>query len=205
VPADHGMPGQPAVGLLTSLTAVGRAMFDAAACSVALLDDDEAHLIFVAATGVGADRIVGQRLPVSRGIAGWAVSSGQPIGIEDAQADPRFEKGIAEATGYLPTSILAVPIEGAADTLGVIQVLDAAPSPDRQDMLLLGLLSSHAALCVEMSAGRAVARATEPSAARTLSGTTDIDAAVDQLKALQPDDQRTAIELLSTFVAHTRR
>jgi signal transduction protein with GAF and PtsI domain len=205
VPADHGMSGPPAVGLLTSLTAVGRALFDAAACSVALLDDDEAHLIFVAASGAGADLIVGQRLPVSRGIAGWAVSSGQPIGVEDVQADPRFEKGVAEATGYLPTSILAVPIEGDADTLGVIQVLDAAPSSHRPDMILLGLLASHAALCVEMSAGRGVASATDLSAARTPSATTDVDAAVSQLKALQPDDQRTAIELLSTFVAHTRR
>jgi signal transduction protein with GAF and PtsI domain len=191
-----------AVELLRSATALAMAMFDAAACSAALLDEDETHLTFVAASGAGADQIVGLRLPVNRGIAGWVVSSGQPIGIEDVQADARFEMDVAMSTGYVPTSILAGPIEGAGDTLGVIQLLDPAPSTDRQDMALLGLLSSHAALCVEVSAGRAV----EPSmAARTAPTVRDVDVAVSQLKGLEPDDQRTAIELLSTFVAHTRR
>ena len=114
---------------------------------------DESHLTFVAASGAGADQIVGLRLPVNRGIAGWVVSSGQPIGIEDVRSDARFEMDVAMSTGYVPTSILAVPIEGTGDTLGVIQLLDPAPSPDRQDMALLGLLSSHAALCVGVPVG----------------------------------------------------
>ncbi len=205
MPADHDASGRtsgahgpetgsPAVELLSSTTALAMALFGAAACSVALLDEDESHLTFVAATGAGADQIVGTRLPVNRGIAGWVVSSGQPIGIEDVQADARFEMGVAVSTGYVPTSILAVPIEGASDTLGVIQLLDPAASSDRQDMALLSLLSSHAALCIQASA--------HPAGAPV---PTDVDAAVSQLKGLQPDEQRTAIELLSTFVAHTRR
>jgi signal transduction protein with GAF and PtsI domain len=202
VPADHETPVGTLVELLRSLTALAMALFDAAACSVALLDADETHLTFVAASGAGAGQIVGLRLPVNRGIAGWVVSAGQPIGIEDVRSDARFELDVAMSTGYVPTSILAVPIEGAGDTLGVIQLLDAAPSPDRQDMALLGLLSSHAALCVEISAQHAA----QPSTAAQRPPTPrDIDAAISQLKGLQPDEQRTAIELLSTFAAHTRR
>jgi GAF domain len=194
--------GSAVVELLRSLTALAMAVFDAAACSVALLEADETHLAFVAASGAGAGQIVGLRLPVNRGIAGWVVSSGQPIGIDDVRSDARFEIDVAMSTGYVPTSILAVPIEGTGDTLGVIQLLDPAPSPDRQDMALLGLLSSHAALCVGIPA----AQPAEPStAAPTPPAVREVDAAVSQLRGLQPDDQRTAIELLSTFVAHTRR
>ena len=40
------------------------------------------------------------------------------------ERDPRFDREAAEATGYLPQSILAVPIETASEVSGVIEVLD---------------------------------------------------------------------------------
>ena len=47
-----------------------RQLFDAAACSVSLVDGDGAALEFVAADGAGEAEIVGQSVPVGRGIAG---------------------------------------------------------------------------------------------------------------------------------------
>ena len=38
--------------------------------------------------------------------------------------DPRFDREAAEATGYIPRSILAVPIETTDGVSGVIEVLD---------------------------------------------------------------------------------
>jgi GAF domain-containing protein len=181
--------------LLPTLAALGRALFGAAACSVALLDADETHLTYVAASGAGGDRIVGQRLPVSRGIAGWVVSSGQPIGVDDVRRDPRFDSAVAESTGYVPRSILAVPIEGDGDTVGVIQVLDAAESPDRDDMALLGLLSEHAAACIGRPA----------SADDATPKSTDVDALIAELRTLRVDEKDAAVQLLATFVAYTRR
>lgn len=189
----------PAPDLLRSLTVLGRGLFDAAACSIALLDDDESHLTFVAASGAGADRIVGVQLPVNRGIAGWVVSSGQPIGLDDVRNDARFDLDVAEATGYVPRSILAVPIDGPRDTLGVLQLLDAAPSADRQDMALLGLLSAHAALCVEETRrGVADVPADVPTPK-------EIEDLISDLRGLRGGAQQTAVQLLSTFITHTRR
>jgi signal transduction protein with GAF and PtsI domain len=103
-----------------------RSLFAAAACSCALVDDEGDALVFVAADGEGADQIIGLELPVGRGIAGWAVMSGQPIAIRDVRSDARFARDVAESTSYVPTSILAAPIfSRTGEVQGVIEVLDA--------------------------------------------------------------------------------
>src|SRR6476646_5052302 len=102
-----------------------RALFGAAACSIALVDQDGGTLRFVASDGAGAEAIVGVTIPVSRGIAGWAAMSGQPISVRDVQTDARFARDVAESTNYVPSSILAAPMmttEG--EVMGVTSVLD---------------------------------------------------------------------------------
>jgi signal transduction protein with GAF and PtsI domain len=189
------VPGQD--DLLPSLAALGRALFGAAACSVALLDADEAYLTYVAASGAGAEHIVGTRLPVNRGIAGWVVSSGQPIGVDDVRRDPRFESAVAESTGYVPRSILAVPIEADGDPVGVMQVLDAAVLVDRDDMATLGLLSAHASACLSLLRdAQPETHAQKPQ---------DLDALITELRSLRFDEKQAAGQLLSAFLAYTRR
>ncbi len=90
---------------LVSLTALARTFFGAAACSVAVLDEDEdgdhAELVYTAATGEGR-RDPGVRLPIDRGIAGWVAQSGQPIAVSDLSRDVRFARDVAESTSYVP-------------------------------------------------------------------------------------------------------
>src|SRR5919109_2184184 len=69
--------------LLRSVTAAADGLFDAAAASIALVDEAEEELVFTAATGAGAEEIVGTTIPLGTGIAGWVVASGQPISISD--------------------------------------------------------------------------------------------------------------------------
>jgi GAF domain-containing protein len=153
--ADLG-PALAPVGqleLLRSITAAARELFDAAACSLALLDEAQETLTFHVASGAGAEEVVGQRVPVNRGIAGWVVSSGQPVAVADVAADPRFAAEVAEATGYVPRSVLAMPLQTEREMLGVIELLDQrADSPaGRRDMELLGLFAGQAALAIETS------------------------------------------------------
>ena len=58
------------------------------------------------------------------GIAGYAFTTGQPLAVADVAADPRFERSIAEATGYVPSSLLAVPLNDETGTVGVLEALD---------------------------------------------------------------------------------
>lgn len=136
--------------LLRSLTETARRLFGAAACSLALLTEDDSELVYTTAAGEGADDVTGMRISSSHGIAGWVVQSGQPIAISDLTSDPRFSPELAEQTGYVPGAILAVPVETRERMLGVISLLDRdARRPDAaQDMTLLSLFADQAALAL---------------------------------------------------------
>jgi GAF domain-containing protein len=138
--------------LLTSITVAARRLFHAEACSIALVSDDETELVFHVATGGAEEDIVGMRVPVGEGIAGWVVLAGQPLAIEDVQQDPRFAADFAASTGYLPRSILATPMETERRIIGVIEVLDRNRDADGSaDMELLALFADQAALAIENS------------------------------------------------------
>ena len=139
--------------LLRSITAAAKDIFEAAACSLALLDDAEEKLTFFVATGAGADDVIGLTVPVGQGIAGWVVASGQPIEISDVSRDPRFARDVAESTGYVPRAILAMPLETERAMLGVIEVLDRRRGGGSgvRDMELLALFARQAALAIENS------------------------------------------------------
>lgn len=136
--------------LLRSLTETARRLFGAAACSLALLSEDESELLYTVAAGEGAEDVTGMRISSSQGIAGWVVQSGQPIAISDLSSDPRFSRDTAERTGYVPQAILAVPVETPHRILGVISLLDRdsrRPGAE-QDMALLALFADQAALAL---------------------------------------------------------
>jgi GAF domain-containing protein len=134
--------------LLTTIVAALRQQLSAAACSVALLTDDE-QLEFQAADGVGADLVVGMRLPVGRGLAGYVVASGQALAVSDVRRDQRFDAKTAESTGYVPTSILAVPVEGDDGPVGVLEVLDRQPGA--HDMEAAGRAAQQVALVTQLA------------------------------------------------------
>jgi GAF domain-containing protein len=128
-------------------------LFGAAACSIALVDETTNDIVYRVASGAGAREVLGLRLPMGRGVAGWVVSSGMPISIDELASDPRFGREVAEQTGYVPNSILATPLETTHTVLGVLSVLDRGlPSDDivaQREMGLLGLFARQAALAID--------------------------------------------------------
>lgn len=143
--------------LLESLAETARSLFGAAACSIAMLEDeesDEPKLAFRVAVGRGAETVLDLTIPASQGIAGFALQSGQPIVIEDVRNDPRFAGSVADDTGYTPTSIVAVPLETERGMVGVLEVLDPDGSSiaTSRGMELVGHFATLAALSLE-SAG----------------------------------------------------
>jgi GAF domain-containing protein len=202
--ADLG-PALAPVGqleLLRSITSAARELFDAAACSLALLDEAQETLTFHVASGAGAEAVVGQRVPVDRGIAGWVVSSGQPVAVADVARDPRFAADVAETTGYVPRSVLAMPLQTERELLGVIELLDQrADAPaGRRDMELLGLFAGQAALAIETSRvfsslGQALFQAVGAAAG----GDRDLASALDDLARRSPGPTAELAELAGVF------
>ena len=108
---------------LDDLCALVRTATGAASVSIARLDGDE--LCYESADGRGGEAIIGLRLPTSRGIAGYVARTGQSLVVDRVEADPRFARDVAERVGYVPDSLLVVPVaDQNDDVLGVISVLD---------------------------------------------------------------------------------
>jgi tRNA A-37 threonylcarbamoyl transferase component Bud32 len=116
-------PGMPRT-LMEAVVRAAAGVFEAAASSLALLDPATGELVYEAAWGAGTGEIVGMRLGPGVGVAGAVVASGQGEAVPDCRADSRFAAGVAARTGYVPSTLLTVPLRRGERTLGVLQVLD---------------------------------------------------------------------------------
>ena len=141
----------PYRALLEGIVQAARRLFDAGAASIALLDRAADELVFEAASS--EPEMVGRRFPAHQGIAGWVVMTGEPLAVSDVRRDPRFARDFAASTGYVPRSILAVPLLVQDEVEGVLEVLDkaSATSFGLGDMELLALFARPAALAVEQA------------------------------------------------------
>jgi GAF domain-containing protein len=138
--------------LLQSIADVARALFRAEAATIFLLDDDAAELVFAAISGTGERDLIGNRLPANTGIAGWTLTTRQPLSVEKLAEDPRFSKESAESIGYVPNALVAVPILLEDTGVGVLEVLD--PNLGRRlgqaDLTLLSLFAEQAAIALDL-------------------------------------------------------
>ena len=139
--------------LLLSIVEAAARIFQAAAASILLINESEGVLEFKVSTETSNQDLVGKRIPLDKGIAGYVAMTGQPIAISKVEQDPRFNRDFAESTGYVPDSILAMPLISGDRVIGVMEVLDKidAPSFGMQDMELLAIFAGQAALAIEMS------------------------------------------------------
>jgi Protein kinase domain/GAF domain len=110
--------------LLEAIVKTAAGVFEAAACSIALVDPVTSELVYQASWGAGAKEIVGVRLPAGKGLAGAVVRSGEGLAVPDCRNDPRFQAQIAAGTGYVPYTMLVIPLKQGRRTIGTLSVLD---------------------------------------------------------------------------------
>jgi len=134
-------------GVLQSLMSQVRDYFQVEAVSVALLDDESEELVFRVAVGEAANEVIGLRLAIGQGIAGWVVETGQPALVPTAHSDTRFYSGVDDRTNFYTRTMLAIPIKIEGRTIGVIEALNPAANTFDQDAqrLLLAVADLAAA------------------------------------------------------------
>jgi hypothetical protein len=110
--------------LIEAVVRTAAGVFEAAAASIALIDRTTQELVYQAAWGAGAKEIVGVRLPPGVGIAGAVVAAGEGQAVPECRNDPRFAAQIAAGTGYVPHTMVVVPLKRGGVTIGVMSVLD---------------------------------------------------------------------------------
>ncbi len=142
--------------LLDMILASAAHVIEADSGALFLVDVENEELIFAAALGPKAEEVLKLRVPLGHGIAGLVAVSGQPMAVSDAGNDPRQAADIAETVGYMPQSILCVPLFFDEQVIGVLELLDkrGAPSFSPDDINQLSLFAEQAAVAIEQSRGQ---------------------------------------------------
>jgi GAF domain-containing protein len=139
--------------LLRSIVEATVTLFDAEASSIALFDPARGQLVFEVAAGEQGQGVIGLAISPDQGIAGYVYTTGQPLALSEVERDARFGRGAAEATGYVPRSIVAIPLIDERGTIGVLEVLDKRSSAafSLRDIELAGVFARQAAVAIRAS------------------------------------------------------
>lgn len=104
-----------------------RDLFDAQACICAVVVGDQ--LSFAGGDGRGVDSLVGSRLPIGEGIAGFVAQTGLALEVPDTLVDGRLATHVPILRHYVPRAVISAPLlDTGGEVLGTLHVLD--PSPD---------------------------------------------------------------------------
>src|ERR1700694_2184946 len=88
------------------------------------------------------------RILNNQGIAGHVFTTGHGVVVEDAYADPRFDRAIDEETGYVTHRVACAPIHTAkGEIMGVLQVLNKKHGEfTSEDLRLLEAMARETAI-----------------------------------------------------------
>jgi GAF domain-containing protein len=139
--------------VLSSIVEATVTLFDAEAASLALFDPALGQLVFVVAAGEQGQGVIGLAIAPDQGIAGYVFTTGQPLALSEVERDARFGRDRAAATGYVPRSIVAVPLIDERGSLGVLEVLDKRTSAafSLRDIELASVFARQATVAIRAS------------------------------------------------------
>jgi GAF domain-containing protein len=141
--------------LLEMIVETAAQVINSQAASLFLVDEEHRELVFEIALGQKAEEVRKFRVPLGYGIAGHVAATGQPTATS-GDADSRQAREMGERIGYVPKTILCVPLFYSDRVIGVLELLDKADGAifTMMDMHVLGLFASMAAVALEQSRTR---------------------------------------------------
>eukprot|EP00428_Durinskia_dybowskii_P012238 CAMPEP_0170223444 /NCGR_PEP_ID=MMETSP0116_2-20130129/11422_1 /TAXON_ID=400756 /ORGANISM="Durinskia baltica, Strain CSIRO CS-38" /LENGTH=662 /DNA_ID=CAMNT_0010474147 /DNA_START=14 /DNA_END=1998 /DNA_ORIENTATION=+ len=114
VNADHSTEH-----ILREIMDQARRIVGAEVASVFLVESESDSLVSMVNSTNGEIRI-----PLSAGIAGHVASTGEPVVIEDAYSDARFDRSVDNQTGFRTRSVMCVPLKAKKAVFGVAQLIN---------------------------------------------------------------------------------
>ncbi len=113
-----------------------------------LIDREKSEIWSKVVQGEGVSEI---RLPLGSGIAGWVCLKGQSVLLNDAKADPRFNRAVDRVTGYKTRAMVVTPIRDKSGTvIGAIQALNRVDGDfTQEDLAVLEAISAQAGVAIE--------------------------------------------------------
>lgn len=119
--------------------------------SLMLLDNQTNELVFEVTVGPVATDLLNKRMPANSGLAGKALTTRQPIVVNDVQQANGWSKATDQKTGFTTHALLVSPLEVKENAIGVIEVINKKDGNpfivDDQD--LLAAFAGQAAVAIE--------------------------------------------------------
>ncbi|MDM7923842.1 MAG: hypothetical protein QUS14_16225, partial [Pyrinomonadaceae bacterium] len=81
---------EPLTSSISKLLSVAAAEIDSEEASVLVRDGDQGDLRFLVAIGKVAEQLIDLKVPAGKGIAGFVMSSGQPMAVADVGEEQSF-------------------------------------------------------------------------------------------------------------------
>lgn len=135
---------EPLTSSIRDLLEVSAVELGAREASVLIRDGEAGDLRFLAATGEVAPKLLNLKVPAGKGIAGFVMSSGQPMAVADVGEEESFYAEVDKETGYSTRMILATPLRHNDEMIGVLEYINRpgeAPhepfTPDEMDKAAL--------------------------------------------------------------------
>lgn len=118
--------------------------------SIMLLEDDEKHLTIRAARGLSQRIVETTRMEVGKGVSGTVAWSGEPLLIQDVEADTRFGKKQSHGR-YNSKSLLCVPLKVSERVIGVINANNKGKNEllGEYDLHILTVVAAHISISIE--------------------------------------------------------
>ena len=105
--------------------------------SLALIDLQNEELVFRASTGKKSQNVVGIRLKLGQGIAGWVAKEGEGAIVPDVTQDSRFFADVDRQTGFITHAIACAPIRWQGQVIGILEALNPLDNIFDSDALLV--------------------------------------------------------------------
>lgn len=92
--------------------------------SGAVILEEGGYLRFTAVSGPHARKLVGVRLPLGTGVAGFAMEKRRAVILQNAHDDPRHCGEVDALTGYETKAIAVIPVVEGDQVLGVLELMN---------------------------------------------------------------------------------
>jgi putative nucleotidyltransferase with HDIG domain len=125
-------------------------LVNSSAGSLLLYDRNSGELFFEVALGEKGTEVKKVRLQKGEGIAGWVVSRGKPVMIQDCRNDARWSQRVDQKSNFVTRDMVCVPVKARGKTIGAIQAINKRKGQfDQRDMELLVALADQVAVALE--------------------------------------------------------
>jgi signal transduction protein with GAF and PtsI domain len=138
---------EPLTESISKLLRISASDINSNEASVLIRDGDEGDLRFLVAIGQVADQLTDVKIPAGKGIAGFVLSSGQPMAVADVGEESSFYDQVDKSTGYSTQTILATPLRHNDEIIGVLEYVNRRGEPPYEAFTPQEM--DKAALCAE--------------------------------------------------------